>query len=223
MAKTSKATAIMRPKSWKKFAIRDKTKKKGEDEDANMEPEPTQSEEENDSGLVDYVPLVMRTQYVLDKSKKEEAKDDTPANEQADSETEDEDEPPAKKDPSTIIEKEELIRGYKYGSSFVPTPEPFARLPTRKGIDICGFFRKKQFRRDWPMGEVQYIWADPDSPLQQVALSSIVQAMYTPGIMAIARWVSRDGMDPKMGVLEPTVFDEVDCFLWVPVCNTISL
>ena len=62
MAKTSKATAIMRPKSWKKFAIRDKTKKKGEDEDANMEPELTQSEEENDSGLVDYVPLVMRTQ-----------------------------------------------------------------------------------------------------------------------------------------------------------------
>ena len=68
------------------------------------------------------------------------------------------------------------------------------------------------------MGEVQYIWADPSSQLQQVALSSIVQAMYEKGSMAIARWVSRDGMDPKMGVLEPTVFDGVDCFLWVQVC-----
>lgn len=32
--------------------------------------------------------------------------------------------------------------------------------------------------------------------------------------MAIARWVAKDGMDPKMGVLKPAVFDEVDCLLW---------
>lgn len=35
--------------------------------------------------------------------------------------------------------------------------------------------------------------------------------------MAIARWVTKDGMDPKMGVLSPVVFDEVDCLLWVQV------
>lgn len=68
------------------------------------------------------------------------------------------------------------------------------------------------------MGEVQYIWADPSSPQQQVALSSIVQAMYEKGSVAIARWVSKDGMDPKMGVLYPEVFDKVECFLWVQVC-----
>ena len=35
--------------------------------------------------------------------------------------------------------------------------------------------------------------------------------------MAIARWVTKDGMDPKMGVLSPVVFDEVDCLLWAQV------
>ena len=75
------------------------------------------------------------------------------------------------------------------------------------------------------MSEIQYIWADPDRPQQQVALSSLVQAMSIEEgkkrkpLMAIARWVSRDGMDPKMGVLMPTMFEEVHCFLWAQVSD----
>lgn len=67
------------------------------------------------------------------------------------------------------------------------------------------------------MSEVHYIWADPASPSQQVALSSIAQAMDQKKVMAIARWVSRDGADPKMGVLYPSIFDKVDCLLWAQV------
>jgi ATP-dependent DNA helicase 2 subunit 2 len=67
------------------------------------------------------------------------------------------------------------------------------------------------------MGEIQFIWADPASPQQQVALSSLVQALYEKGFVAIARWVSKDGMDPKMGVLYPETFDKVDCLLWCQV------
>ena len=69
------------------------------------------------------------------------------------------------------------------------------------------------------MGEVQYIWADPGSPRQQVALSSIVYGMTQVKVMAIGRMVSRDGMDPKMGVLMPCSFEKVDCLLWVQVCD----
>jgi Ku70/Ku80 beta-barrel domain len=71
------------------------------------------------------------------------------------------------------------------------------------------------------MGEVQYVWADPGSPNQQVALSSIVQAMTSTKSMAIARWVTRDGMDPKMGVLDPCRFDGVDCLLWAQVHSVV--
>jgi len=76
-----------------------------------------------------------------------------------------------------------------------------------------------KFRRELFLGEIQYVWADPAQPQQQVALSSIVQAMLTEGkeVMAIARWVTKDGMDPKMGVLAPVMFDKVDCLLWAQV------
>lgn len=73
----------------------------------------------------------------------------------------------------------------------------------------------KQFRRDFSLGEVSYVWADPGSGQSQIAISSIVQAMLDRGVVAIARYVSRDGMDPRMGVLVPRAFEEVDCFLWI--------
>lgn len=65
------------------------------------------------------------------------------------------------------------------------------------------------------MGEVQYVWADPNSAREQVAFSSIVQAMFEKQAMAIARLVTKS--DPKMGVLMPRVLENVDCFLWVQV------
>lgn len=73
------------------------------------------------------------------------------------------------------------------------------------------------------MGEVTYLWADPNSGKEQVALSAIVQAMYEKGALAIARWVSRDGTDPKMGVLKPAVAENVDYFLWVQVPQFFKL
>lgn len=73
------------------------------------------------------------------------------------------------------------------------------------------------------MGEISYVWADPNRPTEQVALSSIVQAMKKRELMAIGRFVSRDGMDPKMGVLAPILFDDVDCLLWIPVSVVVLL
>lgn len=168
----------------------------------------TQDEDEDDTLL--FSELQRRTDYIFDEDKEEKPEEEEDAMEQ------DQDSQGVKKDINNQIEKEDLIRGFKYGASFVPNPDgSYARLPTKKGIDICGFFKIENFRRDQAMGEVQYIWADPNSPANQVALSSIVRAMTEKGAMAIARWVSKDGMDPKMGVLYPVEFEKVDCFLWV--------
>lgn len=73
------------------------------------------------------------------------------------------------------------------------------------------------------MGEVQYIWADPGSGLQQVAFSSLVRAMLDLNVVAIARWVSKDGMDPKVGLLIPREFERVDCFLWLQVWRSFPV
>ncbi|KAI0321008.1 SPOC domain-like protein [Amylostereum chailletii] len=207
--KTSKCTARAHPKSWKRFGLR----KEREGTDVV----PTQTAK----GENVWAQLNMRTEYVLPKAESDEDEDEK---------REEEDD---KMDvdggirPGERLEKETLVRGYKYGSSYAPCPEgQFPRLNTKKGIEICGFFDRKRFRREHAMGEIHYVWADPISPNHQVMLSSLVQAMEgeevqegeeDKGRMAVARWVSRDGADPKMGVLAPCRFEKVDCLLWVPM------
>ena len=47
----------------------------------------------------------------------------------------------------STLEKEDLVRGFKYGSSYVPCPSgQFERLATSKGLDICAFFEQKNVR-----------------------------------------------------------------------------
>ncbi|EIW86315.1 SPOC domain-like protein [Coniophora puteana RWD-64-598 SS2] len=201
LVKTSKCTMLERPKSWKKFARRQAVKQDAEDETQDVD-----GQVDEDKKTV-FSQLRMRTEYYVDHS---ESKDDT------DDEDNEEGEDVKKKNAPEKVEKEQLIRGFKYGATYAPCPDgQFPKLPTKKGIDICGFFHRQNFRRDFSMGEVQYVWADPSSALQQVTLSSVVQAMADKDVLAIARWVMRDGADPKMGVLCPSQFDKVDCLLWV--------
>lgn len=67
------------------------------------------------------------------------------------------------------------------------------------------------------MSEISYVYASPSSVADQLAFSSIVQAMYEKGVLAIARMVRSEGGDPKMGILSPIVWPNVDVLLWVQV------
>ncbi|THU87767.1 SPOC domain-like protein [Dendrothele bispora CBS 962.96] len=210
---TTKCTAISRPKSFKKFAVRVKEGTKDEEE-IHIDPDGTRK--------VIYAQLKAQSYYYIDPDQEDEEADDEDddkektmkkeVDEEGDTDMAEEDE---EKDKSYQVEKENLIRGFKYGTAYVPCPDgSFPRLETKKGIDIIGFFDAKKFRRELSMSEIQYVWGDKDSPLQQVALSSIARGMATKGVMAIARWITRDGMDAKMGVLSPCLFEKVDCLLW---------
>ncbi|KAJ7139489.1 SPOC like C-terminal domain-containing protein [Mycena epipterygia] len=224
--KTSKCTALNRPKSWKKFGVRERKKKRGPggkivewDEDEEMEVD--EPAEEGVPKKVTFVQLKMRTEYYVDRRDHNSDNEDGDVKmEEVEKESEpeeDEDGAPTNKiDPGLEqVDKEELVRGFKYGTTYVPCPDgQFGRLPTTKGIDICGFFLAKNFRRELCLGEIQYVWGDPAQPEQQVAISSIAQAMFEKDAMAIARWVSKDGMDAKMGVLAPCIAEGVDCLLW---------
>ncbi|KIP04439.1 hypothetical protein PHLGIDRAFT_15192 [Phlebiopsis gigantea 11061_1 CR5-6] len=196
VVKTSKCTAFARPKSFKKFA-----RLGDEDEDIIMR----NTDDDVDELTANYGQLSMQTQYVYDPSG---------AHEDDDGEVKEEE--PEQKKELVEIDKEDLVRGYKYGSSYVPVPDGnFPKLETKKGIEICGFFPEKNLRPELSMGEVHYVWADPASPLQQVAMSSIAEAMYVRLLVAIARWVTKDGAEPKMGILKPETHGTVAYFTWV--------
>ena len=78
-----------------------------------------------------YAQLKMRSEYFLEKNEEDnsEQEDIVQENDQRE---------------ERKIEKEELVKGFKYGSTYVSCPDgQFERLKTRKGIDICGFFNKR--------------------------------------------------------------------------------
>ncbi|TFK19905.1 SPOC domain-like protein [Coprinopsis marcescibilis] len=199
--KASKCTALARPATLKKYAMR----QEADDMDVDGEGE----------RKAVYAQLKMRTEYYVEsKEGAEDDEDEDGANiKKEDESAEGTDD--TQKPNGARVEKEDLVRGFKYGTTYAPCPDgQFPKLSTVKGIDILGFFPKKNLRREYLMGEIQYIWADEKSPHQQVALSSVVQALDSLGRVAIARWVNKDGADIKMGVLVPCVFEKADCFLW---------
>lgn len=144
LVKASKCTAVTRPKSWKKYALRE------DDSGQAM----VVDGDERDRSKVVFAPLKMRTEYYVDRSGGDQQDADGDVKMEEDDGTnlldegEMKDEGEKKEENLEEVEKEELVRGFKYGTTYVPCPDgQFPRLQTQKGIDICGFFPAKQVRR----------------------------------------------------------------------------
>jgi ATP-dependent DNA helicase 2 subunit 2 len=138
--KTTKCTSLARPKGWKKFGLResgtDDMDVGGDDDVADAK--------------AAYAQLRMRTEYYVDRKAGEKDGDGDVVMKKDD----DDDEnllDKAEDEPSELnvenlekVDKEELVRGFKYGTTYVPCPEgQFPKLQTKKGIEICGFFPAK--------------------------------------------------------------------------------
>jgi len=132
IVKTSKCTALARPKGWKKFGKREAGEDDGDEEERKTA----------------YAQLTMRTEYFVDRTEHDED-EDADKDKDKDAMDVDEDGEPIETDKTKEenlerVEKEQLVRGFKYGSTYVPCPDgQFPKLNTKKGIDICGFFDAK--------------------------------------------------------------------------------
>ena len=127
----SKATAIARPKSWKKFAARSKG--------IGMEVDGAEEK-------VEFAQLKMRTEYYVDRTEDHGESGDEDVKVEDDEENLLDSEKPGKSKSEHLekVEKEELVRGFKYGTTYAPCPDgQFPKLPTQKGMEICGFFPTK--------------------------------------------------------------------------------
>ena len=137
MVKTSKCTALARPKGWKKFGKRVAA---GEDDECG-------DDDGEDERKTAYAQLTMRTEYFVDRTEHDdvdEVQENDKENDVMDVDQDGEENP---KINIEKVEKEQLIRGFKYGSTYVPCPDgQFPKMNSKKGIDICGFFHAKNVR-----------------------------------------------------------------------------
>lgn len=135
--RTSKCTAQVRPASMKKFAKRiadteAESQQASQRTDADGDVTMDEDEEKRDV----YAQIKMETEYIIDRTDNDEDE------EGEDSKKEDGKEDEDKLQHTEKVDKELLVRGFKYGATYVPCPDDgqFPRLQTPKGMDICGFF-----------------------------------------------------------------------------------
>jgi len=143
-----------------------------------------------------YALLERRTQYFLEKDKDAEFEKDK---------TDDEEE-------SQPIEKEQLIRGYRYGASFVPTDEhdAFERLEPNTGIDICGFFLQENVSVSM-LPSVYHSSLDSSfdviGPLERSSMSGLTptqRVSRSPSRLLFRRWRRRELWLSRDGLVEVT-------------------
>lgn len=135
--RTSKATAITRPPTMKRF-VRKERELNRMDWEAEGATRP----------LEDFAPVNRRTDYYIEKRGEDgKTKSETYIKVE---EIDDDDQQLASRkllDDFERVEPEELVRAYKYGATYVPFEEgTFLKLETKKGLDICGFIPVSKVR-----------------------------------------------------------------------------
>ncbi|KAL7422191.1 ATP-dependent DNA helicase yku80 [Cryptotrichosporon argae] len=118
------------------------------------------------------------------------------------------------------VAKDDIVKAWKFGSTWVPMEaDTFEPLHTQKGVEVIGFFPRKNLRRHTLIGEVRFVWPDLTSPRGQIQFSSLVTAMVLRDMVAVVRWVNKDDSEPAIGVCVPAQeFDDgkqLDYMFWV--------
>lgn len=107
-------------------------------------------------------------------------------------------------DAGVEVEKEELVRAYRYGKKYVPMTEAddiAIALKTSKSMQIIGFVSANKVPRHYYMDKVFAVIPDPSSKSGAVKLSALAAAMHEKECVAITRYVRTDNSSPKLCVL----------------------
>lgn len=118
------------------------------------------------------------------------------------------------------IEFEELAKGYTYGSTAVHIAESewnITKLETEKDFSIIGFIGNDKVEPFLGLGETCVTVAKPTDSRSKVALSALVHALYELEYCAVARFVSKDGKEPMILALKPSVEVDLVCLYDVPL------
>ncbi|KAI5804563.1 putative Ku family DNA helicase [Geopyxis carbonaria] len=128
----------------------------------------------------------------------------------------DEENPERKKE----IERDELEKGYKYGRTVVPisaTDELITILPTESSMQIVGFIPVEKYERYFHMSPTNIIVGQKGNDAAQMALSSLIHALYELDSYALFRFVKRNNDPPVMLIVAPSIEGDYECLIDVQV------
>ncbi|KAK7531676.1 putative Ku family DNA helicase [Phyllosticta citribraziliensis] len=114
------------------------------------------------------------------------------------------------------IDREDLSRGYNYGSTVVPISESendIVELKTEATLDIIGFIPADKFERYLQMSRTNTIIAQKANEKASMALSSLIHALYELESLAVVRFVAKDMKPPVILVLAPEISADHECLV----------
>lgn len=104
------------------------------------------------------------------------------------------------------VEKESLVKGYRFGKSIVKLTEEelmYRKLKTHKEMTIIGFMPRRKFPRHYLLANANIITAgNYNTEESALALKSLAHAMNDQDSIALVRYVSRDDGQPRLGILQ---------------------
>lgn len=114
------------------------------------------------------------------------------------------------------VQRDELEKGYEYGRTAVYISESdwnVTKLETTSSMDIIGFIPWSTYDRAMHMSVSSIIIGQKTNPKAIMALSSLIHALFELESYAVARLVKKDGNDPMILLLAPSIEVDYECLL----------
>ncbi|OCK79803.1 ATP-dependent DNA helicase [Lepidopterella palustris CBS 459.81] len=115
-----------------------------------------------------------------------------------------------------MVNFEDLSRGFEYGRTAVGIGESesnITKLETLPGLDIIGFVPEDKFERYLAMSRSNVIIAQKFNEKASLAMSSFVHALYEAESYAVARLVTKEGKEPLVLLLAPSIEPDYECLV----------
>ncbi|KAJ3108090.1 X-ray repair cross-complementing protein 5 [Phlyctochytrium planicorne] len=117
------------------------------------------------------------------------------------------------------IDKDDLVKAYKYGKDLVPFAEEdqeAMKLHTSKGFSILGFVKSSDIPREYLLNNPMQVIPDPGHPRSKTIFESLALALKFRSKYALVRYVRIDNAAPKLGVLMPHIGKKIWC-AWIQI------
>ena len=114
------------------------------------------------------------------------------------------------------VQRDDLEKGYEYGRTAVYISESdwnVTKLETSSSMDIIGFIPWSAYDRSLHMSVSSIIIGQKTNAKAIMALSSLIHALFELESYAVARLVKKDGNDPMILLLAPSIEVDYECLL----------
>lgn len=111
-------------------------------------------------------------------------------------------------DPDLEITVEERVKGYRYGSQYIPvTPadEENFKIPGSPIVQVIGCLPREKIPRNHFLDTPSYLHANVDSEPAQYMFGAFAQGLLEQGKVCLARLVKRENSDPSLIALIPNL------------------